>query len=130
MENNKCRAEDIVDKLQAATRFRGEGMSCPDALMAAYQEEMGDRLGSAKELAARIPEILGEPELCDVFAVTFAIISHLTGIEDSYKETITRIREEYGSCKCGSEREDTPLCTQRMKDCVLMIQWARKRCRT
>lgn len=129
MENNKCRAEDIVDKLQAATRFRGEGMSCPDALMAAYQEEMGDRLGSAKELAARIPEILGEPELCDVFAVTFAIISQLTGIEDSYKETITRIRGEYGSCKCGSEGEDTPLCTQRMKDCVLMIQWARKRCR-
>ncbi len=129
MENNKCRAEDIVDKLQAATRFRGEGMSCPDALMAAYQDEMGDRLGSAKELAARIPEILGEPELCDVFAVTFAIISQLTGIEDSYKETIARIREEYGSCKCGSEGEDTPLCTQRMKDCVLMIQWARKRCR-
>ena len=27
---------------------------------------------------------------------------------------------------CGSGGDDMPVCTQRMKDCVLMIQWARR----
>lgn len=128
MSNKKSGCEDIVARLRAAAQAREQGMACPQALMAAYCEDLGDRLAAAEELAGRMPEILGEPELCDVFAVTFAIIAQLTGVEDGYAETINRLRKEYGTSGCGSGGEDTPLCTQRMKDCVLMIQWATRRC--
>ena len=96
--------------------------------MSAYQEELREKLPAAEKLAARMPEILNEPDLCDIFAVTFAIIAQLTGLEDGYTDTINRVRKEYGSSECGSGGEDTPLCTQRMKDCILMIQWATRRC--
>lgn len=128
MSHKKSSCEDIVEKLQAAVRARGQGMSCPQALLAAYRDDLGDRLPAAERLAEQMPEILGEPELCDVFAVTFAIIVQLTGLEDGCAETVTRLRKEYGTSGCGSGGEDTPLCTQRMKDCVLMIQWAVRRC--
>lgn len=126
--SNNCCGKSISAKLQAATQARNQGMDCPQALMAAYQEELGEKLSAAEDLAAHMPEILGESELCDIFAVTFAIIVQLTGIEDSYAETIDRLRKEYGTSKCGSGGEDAPVCTQRMKDCVLMIQWAIRRC--
>lgn len=128
MSNKKSSCEDIVIKLQAATQARDQGMSCPQALLAAYRDDLGDKLPAAEKLAEQMPELLGEPELCDVFAVAFAIIVQLTGVEDGYAEAITRLRKEYGTSGCGSGGEDTPLCTQRMKDCVLMIQWAVKRC--
>lgn len=128
MSNKKSSCEDIVIKLQAATQARDQGMSCPQALLAAYRDDLGDRLPAAEKLAEQMPELLGEPELCDVFAVAFAIIVQLTGVEDGYAEAITRLRKEYGTSGCGSGGEDTPLCTQRMKDCVLMVQWAVRRC--
>lgn len=128
MRNKKSSCAEIAAKLQAATRAREQGMSCPQALMATYRDDLGDKLSAAEKLAEQMPEILEEPELCDVFAVTFAIIVQLTGLEDGYAETITRLRKEYGTSGCGSNGEDTPLCTQRMKDCVLMIQWAIRRC--
>lgn len=128
MSHRKRNGEAIVEKLQAATQAREQGMSCPQALLAAYRDDLGDRLPAAERLAEQMPELLGEPELCDVFAVTFAIIVQLTGVEDGYSEAITRLRREYGTSGCGSGGEDTPLCTQRMKDCVLMIQWAVRRC--
>lgn len=128
MSNKNCCGKSISKKLQAAAQARDEGMDCPQALMSAYQEELGGKLSAAEDLAARMSDILGEPELCDIFAVTFAIIVQLTGIEDSYAETIDRLRKEYGTSKCGSGGEDAPICTQRMKDCVLMIQWAIRRC--
>ena len=121
MRENCC--ERIVSKLQAATQARDTGLSCPKALLAAYEQELGDKFQATAELAKQMPMILAEP-LCDVFAVTFAIIVQLTGIEDSYAETIARLRKEYGSNSCGSEGVETPLCTLRMKDCILMIQWA------
>lgn len=127
MSNKKSGCEDIVARLRAAAQAREQGMTCPQALMAAYRDDLEDQL-AAEELAGRMPEILGEPELCDVFAVTFAIIAQLTGVEDGYAETINRLRKEYGTSRCSSDGEDTPLCTQRMKDCVLMIQWAIRRC--
>lgn len=113
MRENSC--ECIVEKLWAAAKAREAGLNCPEALLEAYREE----------LAVGLPKLLGEPTLCDVFAVTFAIIVRLTGIEDSYIETIARLQKEYGTSACGTEREETSLCTMRMKDCVLMIQWAR-----
>ena len=113
MRENSC--ECIVEKLRAAAKAREAGLNCPEALLEAYREE----------LAVGLPKLLGEPTLCDVFAVTFAIIVRLTGIEDSYIETIARLQKEYGTSACGTEREETSLCTMRMKDCVLMIQWAR-----
>lgn len=119
---------DTVARLQAATQARDQGMTCPQALLYAYQEELGDRLAATEHLAKRMPELLGEPELCDVFANTFAIIAELTGNADGYAETITQLRKEYGGSGCGSDGEDTPLCTQRMKDCVLLIQWALRGC--
>lgn len=122
MSNKKSSCEDIIVKLQAATRARDQGMSCPQALMAAYRDELGDKLPAAEKLAEQMPELLGEPELCDVFAVTFAIIVQLTGVEDGYAKTITRLRREYGTSGCGSGKKETSLCTLRMKDCVLMIQ--------
>lgn len=128
MSHRKRNGEAIVEKLQAATQAREQGMSCPQALLAAYRDDLGDKLPAAERLAEHMPELLGEPELCDVFAVTFAIIVQLTGVEDGYSEAITRLRREYGASGCGSGGEDTPLCTQRMKDCVLMIQWAVRRC--
>lgn len=128
MSNKKSSCEDIVIKLQAATQARDQGMSCPQALLAAYRDDLGDKLPAAEKLAEQMPELLGEPELCDVFAVAFSIIVQLTGVEDGYAEAITRLRKEYGTSGCGSGGEDTPLCTQRMKDCVLMIQWAVRRC--
>lgn len=115
----------IVDKLKAAAQARGSGLNCPKALLEAYQDELGDKISAVEELAARLPGILGEPHLCDVFAVTVAIIVHLTGNEDSCADTVTRLRKEYGSSECGSGGKETSLCTLRMKDCVLMIQWAR-----
>lgn len=102
-------------------------MDCPRALMFAYREELGGKLSAAEELAARMPEILGEPELCDIFAATFAIIVQLTGIEDGCADAIARLRKEYGAGKCGFSGENAS-CTQRMKDCVLMIQWAIRGC--
>lgn len=42
----------------------------------------------------------------------------------SCAETIARLRKEYGSSICGSGSVETSLCTLRMKDCILMIQWA------
>lgn len=128
MSIKKSGCEEIAAKLQATTQARDQGKSCPQALLAAYRDDLGDRLPAAEKLAEQMPELLGEPELCDVFAVTFAIIVQLTGVEDSCAETITRLRKEYGTSRCGSDGEDTPLCTQRMKDCVLMIQWAVRRC--
>ena len=122
MRENCC--ERIVSKLQAATQARDTGLSCPKALLAAYEQELGDKFQATAELAQQMPVILAEP-LCDVFAVTFAIIVQLTGIEDSYAEAIARLRKEYGSSGCGSGGEETSLCTLRMKDCVLIIQWAR-----
>ncbi len=124
--NSKSSCENIVAKLQAATQAREQGMDCPRALLAAYRDELGDKFEETQALAAKMPEILNEPDLCDVFAITFAIIAQLTGIEDGYAETIDRLRKEYGTSACGSVGEDAPICTQRMKDCVLMIQWARR----
>lgn len=124
MRENSC--ERIVEKLRAAARARAGGKDCPDALWEAYREELGENYPAAVELAGRLPELLGEPDLCDVFAVTFAVIVQLTGVEDGYGETIARLRREYGTSGCGSGRKETSLCTLRMKDCVLMIQWARE----
>ena len=124
--NSKNSCENIVAKLQAAANARGQGMDCPRALLEAYREELGDKFEQAEELAAKMPEILSEPELCDVFAVTFAIIVQLTGMESGYTETLQRLCKEYGTSTCGSGGDDMPVCTQRMKDCVLMIQWARR----
>lgn len=121
---NKCSCEYTVEKLRIAGRARDSGMSCPQALLEAYREELGEDYRSAVELAGRLPELLGEPELCDVFAAAFAIIAGLTGINDGYKPAADRLRKEYGGSGCGSGGEASPLCTQRMKDCVLMIQWA------
>lgn len=122
MSENCC--ERIITKLQTATHARDAGLSCPKALLAAYEQELGDKFPATVELAKQMPTILAEP-LCDVFASTFAIIVQLTGIEDSYAETITQLRKEYGSNSCVSGGKETSLCTLRMKDCVLMIQWAR-----
>lgn len=127
MGNPKYCSESIVAKLQAAAQAKEQELACPQALMAAYRTDLGNKLAAAEELAGRMPEILGEPELCDVFAVTFAILVQLTGLEDGYVETINRLRREYGNCCCGSGGEDTALCTQRMKDCILLIQQARRR---
>lgn len=124
--NSKSSCENIVSKLQAATQAREQGMDCPQALLAAYREDLGDKFAATEALAAQMPEIMGEPDLCDVFAITFAIIAQLTGIDDGYAETIHRLRKEYGTSACGSGGEDMPICTQRMKDCVLMIEWARR----
>lgn len=118
--------ERIVEKLQAAARARENGFNCPEALLEAYREELGENYPQTVELAEMLPAVLGESELCDVFAVTFAIIVQLTGTEDSYGETVNRLRREYGTSGCASGREETSLCTQRMKDCVLLIQWARE----
>ena len=123
MRENGC--ERIVEKLRAAALARAKGKDCPDSLMEAYREELGENYPAAVELAGKLPELLGEPDLCDVFAVTFAIIVQLTGVENSYAETIARLRREYGTSGCGSGKKETSLCTLRMKDCVLMIQWAR-----
>lgn len=123
MRENSC--ECIVEKLRSAAKAREAGLNCPEALLEAYREELGENFAGTEELAARMPEILGEPELCDVFAATFAIIVRLTGMEDGYAETIARLWKEYGTSACGTQREETSLCTMRMKDCVLMIQWAR-----
>lgn len=127
MRNEKRSCEDIVEKLQAATQARNLGMTCPQALMAVYRDELGDKFSAAKELAEQMPKIIGEPELCDVFAVTFAIIVQLTGAEDSYMETVNRLRKEYGGSGCSSNGAHTAICTQRMKDCVLMVQQAIRR---
>lgn len=124
--NSKSSCENIVAKLQAATQAREQGMDCPRALLATYCEELGDKYELTEKLAVQMPELLGEPDLCDVFAITFAIIAQLTGIEDGYVETIARLRKKYGTSACGSGGEDKPICTQRMKDCVLMIEWARR----
>lgn len=123
MRENGC--ERIVEKLRAAALARENGKNCPDALMETYRGELGEDYPAAAELARKLPELLGEPDLCDVFAVTFAIIIQLTGAEDGYAETISRLRREYGTSGCGSGKKETSLCTLRMKDCVLMIQWAR-----
>lgn len=122
--NSQNSCENIVAKLQTASRARDNGLDCPRALLAAYREDLGDKFRQTEELAAKMPEILGEPELCDVFAITFAIIAQLTGMENGYAETIDRLRKEYGTSTCGSGGEDMPICAQRMKDCVLMIEWA------
>lgn len=122
-----CSCGYTVAKLQAAAQAREAGLSCPQALLEAYREELGEKLPAVEALAGRLPELLDEPELCDVFAVTFAIIAQLTGIEDGYREAVARTRREYGGNGCGSGGEETALCTMRMKDCVLMIQWARGR---
>lgn len=114
--------ESITAKLRAADRARREGLSCPEALLAAYEDELGDKRAAAAGLAERLPDILGEPELCDVFAVTFSIIATLTGIEDGYSGAVSRLRREYSSGSCGSAGEVQAQCTLRMKDCVLMIQ--------
>lgn len=124
MRESGC--EGIIEKLRAAAVARANGKDCPDSLMEAYREELGEKYPAAVELAGKLPELLGEPDLCDVFAVTFAIIVQLTGVEDGYGETITRLRREYGVSGCGSGKKETSLCTLRMKDCVLMIQWARE----
>ena len=124
MRESGC--EGIVEKLRAAAVARANGKDCPDSLMEAYREELGEKYPAAVELAGKLPELLGEPDLCDVFAVTFAIIVQLTGVEDGYGETIARLRREYGASGCGSGKKETSLCTLRMKDCVLMIQWARE----
>ncbi len=123
MRENSC--ECIVEKLRAAAKAREAGLNCPEALLEAYREALGEKFPSTVELAGELPKLLAEPTLCDVFAVTFAIIVRMTGIEDSYIETIARLRKEYGTSACGTQREETSLCTMRMKDCVLMIQWAR-----
>lgn len=128
MSSKKSSCEEIVARLQSATQARDQGMSCSQALLAAYRDDLGDKLPAAERLAEQMPELLDEPELCDVFAVTFAVIVQLTGLENGYAETINRLRKEYGTSGCGSGGEDTPLCTQRMKDCVLMIQWAVRGC--
>lgn len=120
---NKCSCEYIVEKLRIAVQARDGGMNCPQALLETYREELGENYLSAAELAGQLPELLGEPELCDVFAAAFAIIARLTGISDGYRPAADRLRKEYGGSRCGSGGEDSPLCTQRMKDCVLMIQW-------
>lgn len=124
MRENGC--ERIVEKLRAAALARANGKNCPDSLLEAYREELGEKYPAAIELAGKLPELLEAPNLCDVFAVTFAIIVQLTGVEDGYGETITRLRREYGTSGCGSGKKETSLCTLRMKDCVLMIQWARE----
>lgn len=80
---------------------------------------------AAQALVERMPGLLDEPDLCDIFAVTFAIIATLTGMEDGYSEIVSRLRKEYGGNGCGSGRKETPLRLSRMKDCVLMIEWAR-----
>lgn len=117
--------EDTVTKLRAASRAREQGLSCPQALLEAYREELREKLPIAQKLAEQLPELLNEPELCDVFAVTFAIIAQLTGVEDGYAQAVERLRREYGGNGCSSGGEETALCSMRMKDCVLMIQWAR-----
>lgn len=124
MRENGC--ERIVEKLRATALARANGNDCPDSLMEAYREELGEKYPAAVELAGKLPKFLGEPDLCDVFAVTFAIIVQLTGVEDGYVEAIARLRREYGTGGCGSGKKETSLCTLRMKDCVLMIQWARE----
>lgn len=124
MRENGC--ERIVTKLQAVSRAREEGLSCPNALLAAYMEELGADCPAAVQLAEALPKMLGEPELCDVFAVTLAIIVQLTGFNHNYAEIVDRLRREYGTSVCGSGGKEAPLCTQRTKDCVLMIQWARE----
>ena len=123
MRENSC--ECIVEKLRAAAKARKAGLNCPEALLEVYREELGDKFEQTEKLAVRMPDFLREPSMCDVFAATFAIIVQLTGMEDGYAETIARLRKEYGASVCGTEREETSLCTMRMKDCVLMIQWAR-----
>lgn len=124
MCENGC--ERIVEKLRAAALARANGNDCPDSLMEAYREELRKKYPAAVELAGKLPELLGEPDLCDVFAVTSAIIVQLTGVEDGYVEAIARLRREYGTSGCGSGKKETSLCTLRMKDCVLMIQWTRE----
>lgn len=128
MSNRESNCGDTVAKLQAAVQAQTQGMTCPQTLLYAYREELGERLPTVEKLAKQMPEILKDSELCDVFAVTFAIIVELTGLKSGYAEIVSRLRKEYGGSGCGSNGEDTPLCTQRMKDCVLMIQWAVRRC--
>lgn len=86
MRENRC--ERIVEKLRAASQAREKGESCPNALMESYREELGENYSAAVELAGKLPGLLAEPDLCDVFAVTFAIIVQLTGVKDGYVETI------------------------------------------
>lgn len=118
------RVERSVRFLQAATKARQAGLDCPDSLLEAYREELGERYPAAQALAEQMPALLDEPDLCDIFAVTFAIIATLTGTQDGYSEIVSRLRKEYGGNGCGSGRKETPLCLSRMKDCVLMIEWA------
>ena len=121
------RVQRSVRFLQAASKARAEGLDCPEALLAAYREELGGQYQAVRELAKRLPEEMGEPDLCDIFAAAYAIMCTLTGREDSNKEAAARIQKEYGTNGCGSGRQETPLCTCRMKDCVLLIEWARSR---
>lgn len=125
----KSNCEQTVAKLQAAAKARAAGLTCPQAILATYREDLGEKYHAAQELSERLPAILEEPGLCDVFAVTFAIIAQLSGQENGYREAVDRMRREYGSTGCGSGGQETNLCTLRMKDCILMIEWALCRAR-
>lgn len=72
MRETSC--ECIVEKLRTTARARKSGLSCPDAVLEAYRSERGGKFPAAVELAGELPGLLGEPMLCDVSAVTFAII--------------------------------------------------------
>lgn len=118
------RVQRSVKFLGAVSQAKSMGMNCPDALLEAYREELGEQYPAVQALAEQMPALLNEPDLCDIFAVTFAIIATLTGVEDGYAEAVSRMRKEYGTNGCGSARKETTLCVARMKDCVLMIEWA------
>lgn len=120
--------QHTVSLLQAAAQAKKEGKSCPEALFAAYREELGEKEPFARELAERLPALMGLPDLCDVFAATFSIIAQLTGLKEGYAEAARRMHKEYGSNSCGSDGEETCLCTMRMKDCVLLIEHCRWTC--
>ena len=113
--------------LQAVSKAKRSGMTCPDALLEAYREELGEQYPAAITLAERMPEELNEPDLCEVFATAFAIIATLTGSGDSFWEAVSHMRKEYSGNGCGSDGKETPLCNVRMKDSVLLIEWARSR---
>lgn len=122
MYENNCK--HTVSLLQAASKAREAGLSCADALLEAYRGELGDKYQAAVEMAGRLPDIM-EEELCDVFAVTFAIITQLTGADEGYAEAAGKIQKKYNGCDCGCRGEETALCTMRMKDCILLIECSR-----
>lgn len=112
----------VTDVLRAASRFKALGMTCPDALLAAYGDEVDTQ--SARAAADSLPEELHEPTLCDLFAVTFAIVAELTGDPNGYISTAERLKKAQYSAGCATHGSERPICTMRMKDCVLLIERA------